>query len=88
MQLKKMIGRNILVQTQAAEEVVNGLILPTNISKKDNEVGVVKMLNAKKVKGIEVGDTIIYGRYGVKEVLDGEHGLKIMTDDNVWAVLS
>lgn len=95
MKLKPLHDR-IVVQVAAKEEVsAGGIILPDAAQEKPQRgtvlaVGPGKVLDSGKIApvDVEVGDTVLYGRYGGTEVTVGGQEYTILRADDVLAVVS
>ncbi|MCL1890758.1 MAG: co-chaperone GroES [Coriobacteriia bacterium] len=71
----------ILIASSAQEKPQRGTIIAVGEGKLDNSGNLVK-------PGVEVGDSVIYGKYGGTEVtIDGEDYLILRADD-IYAILT
>lgn len=81
----KILAGKVLVQPQQAEErTVSGIIIPDSAKEKPLRGKVVKVGDAKKDEPMEVnvGDTVLYGKYAGTELnIDGNDYLLISQTD-------
>ena len=98
---KKLIplGDRVLIKPFTEAELKKGekksaFILPDSMTKEKSAYGKVlaigdgKMIDGKKVQiKLNIGDTVIFSKYGYDEVeLDGEE-LYLLKEDNILAIL-
>ncbi len=84
----KPVGKRILVRPQNTEEkmTASGLIIPDTAKKEKPERGEVVAIGAEELKGVAVGDIVLFSKYGFDEVkIDGED-FYVIPHDNVLAV--
>ncbi len=92
------LGDRVLLRPLSAEEVnttVSGIIIPETVSKEKPEQGIVlavgrgKTIDGKLVPvEVEVGQRVVFSRYGYDEVkVDGEE-LYILKEENILAVIN
>jgi chaperonin GroES len=90
MQLKPL-GNRVVVEPLSEEEVTkSGIILPDTVDKEKKAEGkVVAIGDGEKITklGLKVGDTALFGKYAGEEVKVGKIEYKILTDEDVLAVL-
>jgi chaperonin GroES len=82
----KPIGERLLVKREAVETKSSGGIILTEASQERPNQGEVKALG--KVEDIEIGDTVVFGRYSGGDTLevDGEE-LLILELKDIKAVI-
>ena len=82
----KPIGERVLVKREEIEEKSSGGIILTEASQEKPNQGEVKALG--KVEDIEIGDTVVFGRYSSGDTLevDGEE-LLILELKDIKAVI-
>ena len=88
------LGDKVVVKPSEGEEkTVGGIVLPDTAKKKPQEgtvvaVGPGRILDSgeRKAPALEVGQTVIYAKYGGNEVsVDGEDYL-ILDEDSIYCV--
>lgn len=86
----KPLGDRIVVKQDEAKEVSEGGLYLTNDAKEKPQTGVVLAVGEGKVNNegkhlpmpVEVGDRVLYGKYGGTEVdVDGEKVIILRADD-------
>jgi len=89
----KPLGDKIIVEPVPAEEkTASGLYVPDTAKKKSTEGTVVAVGRGKMVDGklispeVNVGDVVIYSKYGGTEVTIGTKDYVILDEDNILAV--
>ena len=91
----KPLGDRVVVKADEAEETTaSGIVLTSNSKEKPQRgtvlaVGEGKMVDGERVPvDVEVGDVVIYGKYGGQEVtVEGEDYLILRADD-IYAVVT
>ena len=91
------IGDHILVKPLAKEEVTkSGIVLPDSAQQKPQEgtvlaVGTGKYVNDKLVShkdmGIEVGQVVMYSKYGPTEIKIGDEEYYILESNDILGVV-
>lgn len=94
MNLKPLGDRVIVKQAEAEETTASGIILTTKDQEKPQRGEVLAVGEGKYVDGelvpvpVQVGDIVVYGKYGGQEItVDGEDYL-IMRSDDLYAVVT
>lgn len=86
----KPLADRVLVQPAAAEEkTASGLYIPDTAKEKPQKGTVVAVGNGKKDEPltVQVGDTVLYGKYSGTELnVDGKDFL-IMRESDIFAIL-
>jgi chaperonin GroES len=89
----KPLGDKIIVEPVPAEEkTASGLYVPDTAKKKSTEGTVVAVGRGKMVDGkliapeVNVGDVVIYSKYGGTEISIGTKDYVILDEDNILAV--
>lgn len=86
----KPLADRVLVKPAAAEEKIGGIIIPDTAKEKPLKGEVIAVGNGTKDEEmvLNVGDTVLYGKYSGTEVeLEGEKFL-IMRQSDVLAIVS
>jgi chaperonin GroES len=94
MNLKPLGDRVIIKEDEAETTTASGILLASTAQEKPHRGSVIAVGKGKLdsagnlvVPDVEVGDTIIYGKYGGTQVtLDGEEYL-ILRSDDIYAVI-
>ena len=86
----KPLGDRVLVKPADAEETTKGGIIIPDTAKEKPQRGIVKAVGAGKKDEpltVQVGDTVMYGKYSGTEIsIEGEDYL-IMRESDIYAVL-
>ena len=86
----KPLGDLVLVKPADAEETTKGGIIIPDTAKEKPQRGIVKAVGAGKKDEpmtVQVGDTVMYGKYSGTEIsIEGEDYL-IMRESDIYAVL-
>lgn len=87
----KPIGNRILVKPIKGEEVTaSGIVLPDTVEKEKKAEGEILAIgNGEKLAklGLQVGQKIIFEKWGGEEVKSGDEEYKILDHDKVLAVI-
>lgn len=86
----KPLADRVLVKPAAAEEKIGGIIIPDTAKEKPLKGEVIAVGNGTKDEEmvLNVGDTVLYGKYSGTEVeLEGEKFL-IMRQNDVLAIIN
>ncbi|MEK7584838.1 MAG: co-chaperone GroES [Patescibacteria group bacterium] len=87
----KPLGDRVVVKPTPQEEVTkSGIILPDTADKeKKAEGAVVAIGTGEKISklGLKVGDKVVYSQYGGSEFEIGKQEYKILSEDDLLAVL-
>lgn len=85
------LGNRIVVQPLSEEEVTKaGIILPETVDKEKKAEGkVIAIGDGEKIikLGLKVGDKVIFGKYAGEEVKVEKVEYKILSDEDVLAVI-
>lgn len=86
----KPLADRVLVEVSPAEEkTASGLIIPDTAKEKPQRGKIVAVGNGKKDEPltVQVGDTVLYGKYAGTEItVDGKEFL-IMRESDIFAVI-
>lgn len=87
----KPLGNRIVVEPLTEEETTkSGIILPDTVDKEKKAEGKVLAIgDGAKIqrRGLKEGDTVLFGKYAGEEVKFGEVEYKILSDEDVLAVV-
>ena len=87
----KPLGNRVVVQPLTEDEVTkSGIILPDTVDKEKKAEGKIMAIgDGEKITklGPKVGDTVLFGKYAGEEVKVAEVEYKILSDEDVLAVL-
>ena len=87
----KPVGDRVLIKPATEEEVTkSGIILPDTIDKEKKAEGeIVAIGSGEKVSklGLAVGQKILFGKYAGEEIKVGEEEYKILSHEDVLAVI-
>ena len=88
----KPLGNRIVVEALTEEETTkSGIILPDTIDKEKKAEGKVMAIgDGEKIRklGLEEGDKVLFGKYAGEEVKVDEKEYKILTDEDVLAIIN
>ena len=88
----KPLGNRILVEPLTEEETTkSGIILPETVDKEKKAEGkVIAIGDGEKITklGLQVGDRVLFGKYAGEEVTVEKTDYKILTDEDVLAVVA
>ncbi len=88
----KPLGNRIVVEPLSEEETTkSGIILPDTVDKEKKAEGKVLAIgDGEKITklGLKVGDKVIFGKYAGEEVKVDEVEYKILSDEDVLAVIN
>jgi len=87
----KPLGNRIVAQPITEEETTkSGIILPDTIDKEKKAEGkVIAIGDGEKIQklGLKIGDKVIFGKYAGEEVKVDKIDYKILSDEDVLAVI-
>lgn len=87
----KPLGNRIVVEPFSEEETTkSGIILPDTVDKEKKAEGKVIAIGAgEKIQKLDLktGDKVIFGKYAGEEVKVGDKEYKILSDEDVLAVI-
>ena len=86
----KPLGNNALIEPIPEEKSKSGIILPDTVEEKTKDEGIIKALGDGedlKELGIKVGDKIIFVKYGGDEVEVEGIKYRIVTPEDILAVV-
>ncbi|MFA6214936.1 MAG: co-chaperone GroES [Patescibacteria group bacterium] len=87
----KPLGNRIVVEALSEEETTkSGIILPDTIDKEKKAEGKVLAIgDGEKITklGLKTGDKVIFGKYAGEEVKVDDQEYKILSDEDVLAVI-
>ena len=87
----KPLGNRVVVQPLTEEETTkSGIILPDTVDKEKKAEGKVLAIgDGEKITklGLKVGDKVLFGKYAGEEVKVDEKEYKILSDEDVLAVI-
>jgi chaperonin GroES len=85
------LGNRVVVQALSEEEVTkSGIILPDTVDKEKKAEGkIIAIGDGEKITklGLNVGDKVIFGKYAGEEVKVEKEEYKILSDEDVLAVI-
>ncbi|RJR31428.1 co-chaperone GroES [Candidatus Parcubacteria bacterium] len=85
------LGNRVVVKTLTEEESTkSGIILPETVDKEKKAEGKILAIgDGEKIKKLDLkeGDTVIFGKYAGEEVKLDEKEYKILSDEDVLAVI-
>lgn len=88
----KPLGNRIVVEPLTEQQTTaSGIVLPDTVDKEKKAEGkVVAIGNGEKVTklGLAEGDKVLFGKYAGEEVKVGNSEYKILTDEEVLAVIN
>ncbi|MBD3173963.1 MAG: co-chaperone GroES [Armatimonadia bacterium] len=90
----KPLGDRVIVEISAAEEVTaGGIVLPDSAQEKPQKGTIVAVGEGKILEDgsrgpmeVEIGNTVIFSKYGGTEVRDGDKDLVILRQDDIYAI--
>lgn len=87
----KPLGNRVIVQPLTEEETTkSGIILPDTVDKEKKAEGkIIAIGDGEKIKklGLKAGDKVLFGKYAGEEVKVDDLEYKILTDEDVLAVI-
>lgn len=87
----KPLGNRVVVEPLTQEETTkSGIILPDTVDKeKKAEGSILAIGEGDKIKslGLNIGDKVLFGKYAGEEVKVDNKEYKILTDEDVLAVI-
>jgi len=87
----KPLGNRVVVESISEEETTkSGIILPDTVDKEKKAEGkIIAIGSGEKIQklGLKVGDKVIFGKYAGEEVKVEEVEYKILSDEDVLAVI-
>jgi chaperonin GroES len=85
MSLQPLADRIVLEQKESEEKTSSGIILPDSAKEKPEQAKVIAI--GPDVKGVKVGEVVLYTKYGPNEVkVDGNEYL-IVKEEDVMAII-
>ena len=88
----KPLGNRIVIEPLTEEETTkSGIILPETVDKEKKAEGkVIAIGDGEKITklGLQVGDRVLFGKYAGEEVTVEKTDYKILTDEDVLAVVA
>ncbi len=80
MVFKPLANRVLIEREEESNTTASGIIIPDNVKEKPIKGKVLAI--GSEVEGIEVGDTVVFGKYtGVEIVVENKEYLILTTDD-------
>jgi chaperonin GroES len=89
MNIKPLADRVVVKPAEAEQKTTGGIIIPDTAKEKPQKGEVVAVGNGKKDEPmtVEVGDTVLYGKYSGTEInINGENFL-IMKESDIYAIV-
>ncbi len=87
----KPLGDRVVVKPSAIEEMTKaGIILPETVDKEKKAEGeIVAIGNGEKISklGLVIGQRVVYGQYSGSEVKLEDVDYKILSEDDVLAII-
>ena len=95
MKFKPLHDKVLVRRTEVEEKSAGGIVLPGSATEKPSQGEVVAVGPGKKTEngdvspvGVAVGDTVIFGQYGGNEIkIDGDEYL-ILSESDIFGVVS
>ena len=95
MKFKPLHDKVLVKRTEEEEKSAGGIVLPGSATEKPSQGEVIAVGPGKKSEngdvspvGVAVGDTVIFGQYGGNEIkIDGEEYL-ILSESDIFGVVS
>ena len=95
MALKPLGDRVVVKQDEAETTTASGLVLAATATEKPDR-GIVVAIGEGKLDNngnlvkppVNIGDSVIYSRYGGTDVKDGDDEFIILRSDDIFAILS
>ena len=95
MNLQPLEDRIVVRTAEAEETTVSGLVIPDTAKEKPQQGEVLAVGPGRRAEqsgeliptDIEVGDTVVYSKYGGTEITDGGEDLLILTARDVLAIV-
>lgn len=88
----KPLGNRVVIEPLSEEETTtSGIILPDTVDKEKKAEGkIIAIGDGEKIKalGLKQGDKVIFGKYAGEEVTVDKIDYKILTDEDVLAVIN
>lgn len=88
----KPLGNRVVVEPLTEEETTkSGIILPDTVDKEKKAEGkIIAIGDGEKIQklGLKEGDTVLFGKYAGEEVTLGRVEYKILSDEDVLAVVT
>lgn len=88
----KPLGNRVVIEPLSEEETTtSGIILPDTVDKEKKAEGkIIAIGDGEKIKalGLKQGDKVIFGKYAGEEVTIDKVDYKILTDEDVLAVIN
>ena len=88
----KVVGDRVLIRIDAEEETRHGIILPDSAKQKPQRGTVIAVGEGRRLDSgelapmpVEVGDRVIYAKYGGTEVQDGDEEYIILSASDIYA---
>ena len=93
--IKPLEDRIVITQVEAEQTTASGLVIPDTAKEKPQEGEVVAVGPGKRSDttgelievGINVGDTVLYSKYGGTEVNSGGEDLLVLNSRDVLAIV-
>ena len=87
----KPLGDRVVVKPVAKEEITSsGIILPETVDKDQKAEGeIIAIGSGEKISklGLQVGQKVVYSQYGGSDVTIEKQDYKILSDDDLLAVI-
>lgn len=87
----KPLGNRVVVSPLTDDETTkSGIILPDTVDKEKKAEGkIVAIGDGEKIKklGLKIGDKVLFGKYAGEDVKVDETEYKILSDEDVLAVI-
>lgn len=88
----KPLGNRVVIEPLTEEEITtSGIILPQTVDKEKKAEGkIVAIGDGEKIKALnlQVGNKVLFGKYAGEEVTVDKVDYKILTDEDVLAVIT
>jgi len=95
MRLKPLSDRVVLKPIPQEEKTKSGIVLPDTIDKEKPEQGEVIAIGPGKIladgkragMSVEIGDKVVFKKYGPDEVKIGEEEYLVVSEDDILAII-
>jgi chaperonin GroES len=84
------LGDRVLIrpfETQVETETASGIIIPDTVSKDRPEQGEIMAVGKDVTLEVEIGDKVVFSRYGFEDIKVGRVEYYILEEKNVLAII-
>lgn len=94
--IQPLKNKVVIIPEIREEEIKNGIIIPKQLDKEPINIGTVYQVGpGDLVKGVwypttvKPGDKVLFGKYsGTLVDVDGKEGLMILSEDDIWTIIT